>query len=58
MGLHYRLKEEHDAKKRYKVLKEAVVKGYEQKAGIDFPAPVVNIRAVLSIVATENLHLM
>ena len=57
----YRLKEEHDGSKWYKVI--LVVKGFQQKAGIDFTeifSPVVKMSTicmVLSIVATEDLHL-
>ena len=57
----YRLKEEHDGSKRYKA--RLVAKGFQQKAGVDFTeifSPVVKlstIRAILSLVAVEDLHL-
>ena len=57
----FRVKDEHDGTKRYKA--KLVVKGFQQKEGIDFNeifSPVVKmttIRLVLSIVAAENLHL-
>ena len=57
----YRLKEEPDGSRRYKA--RLVVKGFQQKQGIDFTeifSPVVKmttIRVILSIVAAENLHL-
>ncbi|KAL5838301.1 hypothetical protein ACOSQ3_015470 [Xanthoceras sorbifolium] len=57
----YRVKEEYDGSKRFKA--RLVVKGFQQKEGIDYTeifAPVVKlntIRSVLSIVASENLHL-
>ena len=57
----YRLKEEEGSKKRFKT--KLVVKGFAQKKGIDFDeifSPVVkmtSIRTVLSLVATEDLHL-
>ena len=57
----YRLKEESDGSRRYKA--RLVVKGFQQKQGIDFTeifSPVVKmttIRVILSIVAAENLHL-
>ena len=57
----YLLKNEHDGSKRYKA--RLVVKGFEQKHGIDyfevFSLVVKNttIRLVLGIVASENLHL-
>ncbi|KAK9133630.1 hypothetical protein Scep_013158 [Stephania cephalantha] len=57
----YRLKQEQDGSQRYKA--RLVVKGFQQKAGIDFTeifSPVVKmttIRTVLSIVAAEDLHL-
>ena len=57
----FRLKQESDGKKRYKA--RLVVKGFQQKEGIDFGeifSPVVKhstIRMVLNIVAAENLFL-
>ena len=57
----YRLKEEDGGKQRYKAI--LVVKGFAQKKGIDFDeifSPVVkmnSIRTILSLVATEDLHL-
>ena len=57
----YRIKNEHDGSKRYKA--RLVVKGFQQKEGIDFTeifSPVVKmstIRLVLGMVAAENLHL-
>ena len=57
----YRIKKERNGNLRYKA--RLVVKGFEQRAGIDFTeifSPVVilmTIRAVLSIVAVENLQL-
>ncbi|KAK2378762.1 putative mitochondrial protein [Trifolium repens] len=57
----YRVKEDHDGSKRYKV--RLVVKGFQQKEGVDYTeifAPVVKlntIRSVLSIVASEELFL-
>ena len=57
----YKLKEEEGGKKRFKA--RLVVKGFAQKKGIDFDeifSPVVkmtSIRTVLSLVATEDLHL-
>ena len=55
------MKEEEGGKKRFKA--RLVVKGFAQKKGIDFDeifSPVVkmtSIHTVLSIVATEDLHL-
>ena len=55
------MKEEDGGKKRFKA--KLVLKGFAQKRGIDFDdifSPVVtmiSIRTVLSIVATEDLHL-
>ena len=57
----YKLKEEDGGRKRYKA--KLVVKGFAQKKGIDFDeifSPVVkmtSIRTILSLVATEDLHL-
>ena len=57
----YRLKNEHDGSKRYKA--RLVVKGFEQKRGIDYSevfSPFIKnttIKLVLGIVASENLHL-
>lgn len=57
----YKIKEEVDGQQRYKA--RLVVKGFEQKKGIDYDeifSPVVkmtSIRAILSLVATENLFL-
>ena len=57
----YRIKNKHDGSKRYNA--RLVVKGFQQKEGIDFTkifSPVVKmstIRLVLRMVATENLHL-
>ena len=57
----YRIKNEHDGSKRYKA--RLVVKGFQQKEGIDFTeifSPVVKmstIRPILGMVAAENLHL-
>ena len=57
----YRIKNEHDGSKRYKV--RLVVKGFQQKKGIDYEdifSPVVKmstIRLILGMVAAENLHL-
>ena len=57
----YRIKEEQDGNKRYKA--RLVVKGFEQKEGIDYNeifSPVVKmttIRLVLALVAKENLYL-
>ena len=55
------MKEEDGGKKRFKA--RLVVKGFAQKKGIDFDdifSPIVkmtSIRTILSIVATEDLHL-
>ncbi|GJW67995.1 putative RNA-directed DNA polymerase [Tanacetum coccineum] len=57
----FRVKEEHDGKKRYKA--RLVVKGFQQKQEVEYNeifSPVLKmttIRLVLSIVAVENLHL-
>ena len=57
----YKIKNEHDGSKRYNAI--LVVKGFQQKEGIDFAEiffPVVKmstIRLVLGMVAVENLHL-
>ena len=57
----YRIKNEHDGNKHYKA--RLVVKGFQQKEGIDFTkifSPVVKmstIRLVLGMVVAENLHL-
>ena len=57
----YRLKEEDGGKKRFKA--RLVVKRFEQKKDIDFDeifSPIfkmTSIRTILSIVATEDLHL-
>ena len=57
----YRIKNEHDGSKRYKV--RLLVKGFQQKKGIDYSEifslvmKMSTIRLVLGIVALENLHL-
>jgi len=57
----YKLKEEYDGTRRYKAT--LVVKGFQQKQGIDFTeifslvVKMTSIRIILSIVAAENLHL-
>ncbi|GJV06414.1 retrovirus-related pol polyprotein from transposon TNT 1-94 [Tanacetum coccineum] len=57
----FRVKEERDGRKRYKA--RLVVKGFQQKQGVDYNeifslvVKMTTIRLVLSIVATENLHL-
>ena len=55
------MKEEVDGKKRFKAI--LVVKGFDQKEGIDFAeifslvVKMTSIRTVLSLVAVEDLHL-
>ena len=57
----YKIKEKGDGRQRYKA--RLVVKGFAQKKGIEYDeifSPVVkmtSIRAILSLVATENLFL-
>ena len=57
----YRIKNEHNSSKRYKA--RLVVKGFQQKEGIDFTeifssvVKMSTIRLVLGMVAAENLHL-
>ena len=57
----YRIKNEHDGSIRYKA--RLVVKGFQQKEGIDFTkifssvVKMSTIRLVLGMVAVENLHL-
>jgi len=57
----YRVKDEHDGSRRYKA--RLVVKGFQQKEGVDYPkifTPIVKlntIKTMLSIVASEELHL-
>ena len=57
----YRLKEESDGRRRY--MARLVVKGFQQKQGIDFIeiffpfVKMTTIRVILSIVVVENLHL-
>jgi hypothetical protein len=57
----YKLKEEDGGKKWYKA--RIVVKGFQQKKGIDFDEifyPIVkmtSIRTILSLVVVEDLHL-
>ena len=57
----FRIKIEPDGKRRFKA--RLVVKGYSQKKGIDYAeifshvVKLISIRILLSIVASENLHL-
>ena len=57
----FKIKTEPDGKRRFKA--RLVVKGYSQRKGIDYDeifSPVVklnSIRILLSVVASENLHL-
>lgn len=57
----YRLKEEEGGGKRYK--SRLVVKGFEQKKGIDFDeifspiVKIISIRTIMSLVATQDLYL-
>ena len=57
----FRIKTEPDGKKRFKA--RLVVKGYSQRKGIDYAEifspflKLTSIRILLSIVASENLHL-
>ena len=57
----FRIKTKPDGKRRFKAL--LVVKGYSQRKGIDYAkifSPIVkltSIRILLSVVASENLHL-
>ena len=57
----YKIKNEHDGSKRYKA--RLVVKGFQQKEGIDFTeilsqvVKMSTIRLVLGMMAAENLYL-
>ena len=57
----YRIKNEHDGSKRYKA--RLVVKGFQQKEGIDYTkifssiVKMLTIKLVLGMVTIENLHL-
>lgn len=57
----YKLKEEHDGSKRYKV--RIVVKGCQQRKGIDYSklfssvVKMTTIRVVLSIMVVKDLHI-
>ena len=57
----YRIKNEHDSSKRYKV--RLVFKGFQEMEGIDYSKiffsvmKMSTIRLVLAMVAAENLHL-
>ena len=57
----YRIKEEHDDKKQYKV--RLVVKGFQQKEGIDYNeifslvVKLTTIRMVLTLVARDDMYL-
>ena len=57
----YRIKNEHNGSKRYKA--RLVVKGFQQKEGIDYTkifssiVKMLTIKLVLGMVTIENLHL-